>query len=64
MKLITIMLMVMLTLAITSPQAQQSRSTNFYDSRGHKTGSASTDSQGTTTFYDDRGNVTGRASRR
>jgi hypothetical protein len=60
MKLITIMLM----LAITSAQAQQSRSTNFYDSRGHKTGSASTDSQGTTTFYDDRGNVTGRASRR
>jgi hypothetical protein len=62
MKLLTILLMLML--AITSAHAQQSRSTNFYDSRGHKTGSASTDSQGTTTFYDDRGNVTGRASRR
>jgi hypothetical protein len=37
--------------------------TNFYDARGNRTGSSTTQS-GTTTFYDARGNKTGSATRR
>ena len=35
---------------------------NFYGAGGSKTGSATTDSQGTTTFYDSRGNVVAKSS--
>jgi YD repeat-containing protein len=56
-------LLVVLTLALVASDAAAQSARSFYDARGNRTGSASTDSQGTTTFYDSRGNVTGRSFR-
>ena len=48
---------------IASVAAAQARTVNFYDARGNRTGSATTNGSGTTSYYDARGNRTGSATR-
>jgi YD repeat-containing protein len=57
-------LLVVAALVLASTGSASAQQRTFYDARGHVTGRAATDSQGTTTYYDERGSVVGRSSRR
>ena len=60
MKQPTILLALIALAMTTTAAAAQQRA--FYDSRGNRVGTSSTDSRGTTTTYDARGVVISRAT--